>query len=439
MSNLVDLIIKKRDGLALSAAEIQAFITAVTEDTIADYQTSAMLMAMFLQGLTEEETVSLTQAMTHSGTVMDLSSIPGKKADKHSTGGVADTTTLILAPLVASCGVPVFKMSGRGLGFSGGTLDKLESIPGFSTSLSPEQAISLCKESGLVVMGQTKDLTPADQKLYALRDVTGTVDSIPLIVSSIMSKKIAAGADAIVLDVKCGSGAFMKDLPSAQTLARQMVQIGRSLGRRVSAVISSMAQPLGLLIGNALEVEEAISVLKGETEGDLLDVSLELGSRMLLLTDAVSSVEEGKRLLRRQIETGAGLAQLERLIAQQGGDISILHHPDRLPKAQSSLAVKAPKSGYLCAMDTASIGHTSVLLGAGRVKKTDAIDYAAGIRMAVRLGDFVEEGQLLGTLYARNDGLCAQGAALFTNAFTFSEEKPTQPPLILDIIEEGTK
>ena len=295
------------------------------------------------------------------------------------------------------------------------------------------------EKSGLVVMGQTKDLTPADQKLYALRDVTGTVDSIPLIVSSIMSKKIAAGADAIVLDVKCGSGAFMKDLPSAQSLARQMVQIGRSLGRRVSAVLSSMAQPLGLLIGNALEVKEAIAVLKGETGGDLLEVSLELGSRMLLLTDAVSSVEEGKTLLRRQIETGAGLDQLERLITQQGGDAAVLKDPDRLPNAAASLEVRAAKSGYLCAMDTASIGHTSVLLGAGRVKKTDAIDPAAGIAMAVRLGDFVQEGQLLGTLYARNDGLCAQGAALFASAFTFSEEKPTLPPLILDIIEEETK
>lgn len=434
MPHLVDLIIKKRDGHELSEKEIEQFVTAVTSDTICDYQTSAMLMAMFCRGLNEAETAALTHAMTHSGRVMDLSSIPGKKADKHSTGGVADTTTLILAPLVASCGVPVFKMSGRGLGFSGGTLDKLESIPGFSTALSPETAIALCKKSGIVVMGQTKDLTPADQKLYALRDVTGTVDSIPLIVSSIMSKKIAAGADTIVLDVKCGSGAFMKDLPSAQNLARQMVTIGRLLNRQVTAVISSMAQPLGLLIGNALEVEEAISVLKGETKGDLLTVSLELGSRMLLLSGAVSSVEEGKNKLLRQIETGRGLEKLETLITQQGGNPAVLSNPSLLPASPCAYAVKATQSGYIAAMDTATIGRASVALGAGRETKTDAIDYGAGIRMAVRLGDSVKEGDTLGVLYGRNEGICAQGAALFSSAFTYSEEKPAPSPLILDIL-----
>lgn len=367
--NFVDSIIKKRDGGKLTKEEIAFFVKGVTDGTLPDYQISALLMAIFLKGMDTEETAQLTMEMAHSGGMFDLSALAGCKVDKHSTGGVADTTTLILAPLVASVGVPVVKMSGRGLGFSGGTIDKLESIPGFRVDVTEEEALRFAKESGIVLMSQTDNLTPADKKLYALRDVTGTVDSIPLIAASIMSKKIAAGADAIVLDVKCGSGAFMKNAADAERLAGIMADMGRHVGRRVTAVISSMAQPLGMYIGNSLEVMEAIEVLKGNVGGDLLEVSLTLGANMLLLAERVQSEEEGKALLLENIRNGKGLAKFKELLIQQGGDVRVIADYSLLPLAEEKWEVKATKSGYLTRMDTAMIGRASQETGAGRMFK----------------------------------------------------------------------
>ena len=374
--NFVDSIIKKRDGGKLTKEEIAFFVKGVTDGTLPDYQISALLMAIFLKGMDTEETAQLTMEMAHSGGMFDLSALAGCKVDKHSTGGVADTTTLILAPLVASVGVPVVKMSGRGLGFSGGTIDKLESIPGFRVDVTEEEALRFAKESGIVLMSQTDNLTPADKKLYALRDVTGTVDSIPLIAASIMSKKIAAGADAIVLDVKCGSGAFMKNAADAERLAGIMADMGRHVGRRVTAVISSMAQPLGMYIGNSLEVMEAIEVLKGNVGGDLLEVSLTLGANMLLLAERVQSEEEGKALLLENTRNGKGLAKFKELLIQQGGDVRVIADYSLLPLAEEKWEVKATKSGYLTRMDTAMIGRASQETGAGRMFKGQTLDLA---------------------------------------------------------------
>ncbi len=354
-----DIIIKKRDKQKLTKEEIFFFIQGVTDGSLPDYQISALLMAILLNGMDAEETAQMTMEMAHSGALFDLSSLPGFKVDKHSTGGVGDTTTLILAPLVASLGVPVVKMSGRGLGFSGGTIDKLESIPGFQVGVTEEDALTYGKTSHLVLMSQTDNLTPADKKLYALRDVTGTVDSIPLIAASIMSKKIAAGADGIVLDVKCGSGAFMKTQKDAEALAHIMVEMGQHVGRKVTAIISGMDQPLGMYIGNSLEVMEAMEVLKGNVKGDLLEVSLLLGAHMLLLAGRVQTEAEGKALLQQQIDNGAGIAKFRELLIQQGGNPAIIEQPDLLPLSPCSLEVKAEKSGYLTHMDTAKIGRAS--------------------------------------------------------------------------------
>lgn len=432
--HMVDLILKKRDGGRLTREEIEYFIQGVTDGSIPDYQISALLMAMYFQTPDPAETAALTMAMAHSGTIFDLSSIPGVKVDKHSTGGVADTTTLILAPLVAACGVPVIKMSGRGLGFTGGTLDKLESIPGFHIGISEAEALAFAAKSGIVIMSQTATLDPADKKLYALRDVTGTIDHISLIASSIMSKKIAAGADAIVLDVKCGSGAFMKDADSARALAREMAAIGKAVGRKVTAVISSMDQPLGLYIGNALEVMEAIQCLKGQVAGDLLTVSLALGSQMLLLSGRAATLAEGEALLRENIRNGKGLEKFRELICQQQGDPSILEDVTKLPLAPCRRNLTAAESGYITAMDTAAIGRASLETGAGRATKEDPIDYGAGIIMAVRIGDKVSPGQTLATLYAATPEKCAAAAEILRAAVCIGPEKPETPPLILDVI-----
>ena len=341
----VDLIIKKRDGAALSAAEIQMFVDGVSQGSWPDYQVSAMLMALFIRGMSDEETSALTLAMAASGRPLDLTGLPGVKVDKHSTGGVGDTTTLVLAPLVAACGVQVVKMSGRGLGFTGGTIDKLESIPGFQAAIDEERALQLARANGLVIMAQTDNLTPADKKLYALRDVTGTVDSIPLIAASIMSKKIAAGADAIVLDVKCGSGAFMKDLASARQLAQTMVRIGKHTGRVVTAVISSMDQPLGCQIGNTLEVAEAIQVLKGRQGGDLLDICLILGAEMLVAGGAAADTGTARIRLGQALADGSGLDKLRALIEGQQGDSRVVDDPLRLPQPSCRRTWAAPRSG----------------------------------------------------------------------------------------------
>lgn len=429
-----DIIIKKRDKQKLTKEEISFFIQGVADGSLPDYQISALLMAILLNGMDAEETAQMTMEMAHSGALFDLSSLPGFKVDKHSTGGVGDTTTLILAPLVASLGVPVVKMSGRGLGFSGGTIDKLESIPGFQVGVTEEDALTYGKTSHLVLMSQTDNLTPADKKLYALRDVTGTVDSIPLIAASIMSKKIAAGADGIVLDVKCGSGAFMKTQKDAEALAHIMVEMGQHVGRKVTAIISGMDQPLGMYIGNSLEVMEAMEVLKGNVKGDLLEVSLLLGAHMLLLAGRVQTEAEGKALLQQQIDNGAGIAKFRELLIQQGGNPAIIEQPDLLPLSPCSLEVRAEKSGYLTHMDTAKIGRASQETGAGRAFKEQPLDFGAGIITKKRLGDYVEAGEVLAVIYSAKDEACASAAEIFQSALTISAEKAPLPPLVLNII-----
>lgn len=433
--NIVDLIIKKRDGGKLTKEEIDFFIKGVTDSSIPDYQISAMLMAIYFQNLDSEETSELTLAMADSGSTFDLSSVEGIKVDKHSTGGVADTTTLILAPLVASCGVPVVKMSGRGLGFSGGTLDKLESIPGFRIDVTEEQALRFAKTSGIVLMSQTDSLTPADKKLYALRDVTGTVENIPLISGSIMSKKIAAGADAIVLDVKCGSGAFMKDYDSAVCLAETMADIGRSVGKEVTAVISSMDQPLGMNIGNSLEVIEAIEILKGNVGGDLLEVALTLGAYMLMSAKKVNSEAEGKAMLLENIKNGKGLDKFRELLIQQGGDPGIIEDYSRLPLSPEKTEVLADADGYVYSMNTAEIGRASLETGAGRASKADSIDFGAGIIMKVRIGDTVKKGDAIAEIYSASKEKCLSAAGYLKDAVVIKAEKPKAPKLILDIIK----
>jgi len=435
--NFVDIIIKKRDGGKLTAEEIAFFVKGVTDGSLPDYQISALLMAILLKGMDTEETACLTMEMANSGGMFDLSSVEGFKVDKHSTGGVADTTTLILAPLVASVGVPVVKMSGRGLGFSGGTIDKLESIPGFRVDVTEEQALQFAKESGIVVMSQTDDLTPADKKLYAMRDVTGTVDSIPLIAASIMSKKIAAGADGIVLDVKCGSGAFMKDLESAEKLAETMAAMGRHVGRKVTAVISGMDQPLGMYIGNSLEVMEAIEVLKGNVSGDLLEVSLTLGANMLLLAGRVKTEAEGKELLLEQIRNGKGLEKFREMLAQQGGDVNIIENYDLLPLSPVKLEVKADRDGYITKMDTAMIGRASQETGAGRMFKGQSLDFGAGIIMEKRTGGAIATGETLAIVYSESKEKCDSAAVFLKKAIVIEEKQMAeQPSLIRKIIRQ---
>lgn len=433
--NMVDLIIKKRNRQALTPEEIHFFVSGTASEKIYDYQISAMLMAIFLNGLSDEETACLTMEMAKSGETFDLSSVNGIKVDKHSTGGVADTATLILSPLVASLGVPVIKMSGRGLGFSGGTIDKLESIPGFKTDISQEKALEFVKKSNIVLMGQSENLTPADKKLYALRDVTGTVESIPLIASSIMSKKIAAGCDKIVLDVKCGNGAFMKDLSSAKLLAEKMVSIGKKVNRKVVAVISSMNEPLGTNIGNSLEVIEAVEILKGNVKGDLLAVSLELGCQMLILAKKVESEEEGKKLLLEQIKNGKGLLKLKELIIQQNGNPKIIDDYSLLKQPKNSLTLKALESGYIYETETELIGKASIETGAGRKFKDEKIDLSAGIILNKRIGDYVNKGDIIAEIFADNIEKCQNALEILHFAIKIKNIKPQKQDLILEIIK----
>lgn len=432
--DFLDTLIQKRNGQKLTKEQIDAFVAGVTNGTIPDYQISSFLMAVYFQSLDEEETAQLTLAMANSGETLDLTEIAGFKVDKHSTGGVADTTTLILAPLVASVGIPVVKMSGRGLGFSGGTIDKLESIPNFKVEVTQEQALQWAKQSNIVIMGQSKNLTPADQKLYALRDVTATVESIPLIASSIMSKKIAAGADGIVLDVKCGNGAFMKTLEEAQKLGKCMAAMGKHVGRKVTVVISNMAQPLGNYIGNSLEVIEAIETLKGNVQGDLLEVSVTLGANMLLLAEKVATVEQGKELLLENIKNGKGLAKLKELIEQQSGDSNIITDYDLLPLSKCKLCFKAAEDGYIYDMDTASIGRASQETGAGRKQKTDVIDFGAGIVLKKRLGDRVQKDEILAEVYSSTEEKCQSAISLLQKAIVIKDTPPKPTKLILDVI-----
>ena len=428
--NMVDVILKKKAGGTLSPEEIRAFARGAADGSVPDYQLAALLMAICWRGMTPEETACLTMEMMHSGSVVDLSAIDGVCVDKHSTGGVGDTTTLVLVPLAAACGAKVAKLSGRGLGHTGGTLDKLESIPGCSVNVSIEDFIRQVQKIGCAVIGQTQDLCPADKALYALRDVTGTVDCISLIASSIVSKKLASGAGAIVLDVKTGSGALMQTVEQSIELAKAMVEIGAQAGKPILALVTGMDQPLGTHVGNALEVKEAIDILAGRAQGDLLTVSLELGSRMLIASGIAETVEDGKARMMQALESGAGLAKLKEMITAQGGDGRVCDDTDYLPHAAYKISVPALESGYVARMDTAAIGRCAQALGAGRQKKTDVIDPAVGLVMDVRLGDKVKAGDSLATLYLNRRELANEAVASMQRAITIAKEKPELPPLI---------
>ena len=401
--NMLEIIEKKKFGRELSREEITFFARAAAEKTVPDYQLAALLMAIRLNGMTDRETTDLTLAMRDSGDTADLSAIPGVKVDKHSTGGVGDTTTLVLAPLVAACGAPVAKMSGRGLGHTGGTLDKLESIPGMNVALSEDAFIRQVREIGVAVIGQTGRLAPADKTLYGLRDVTSTVDSLPLIVSSILSKKLAAGSDAIVLDVKTGSGAIMHTLEDSLVLAETMVRVGTLAGKPVVAVVSGMDQPLGTHVGNALEVKEAIDILSGRAGGDLLEVSLMLGGYMLQLAGRAETHEAGEAMMKAALESGAGLDKLKQMISAQGGDPAVCDDVTRLPQAKVIRSVCCGTGGWVQKMDTMALGMAAQAMGAGRMKLDDELDYSVGFVLQVRIGDRVTADSPLCVLHARSE------------------------------------
>ena len=432
--NIIDLIRKKRDGFSLSKEEIEYFTNGAANDTIEDYQVSAMLMAMYLNGLDEKETLDLTLAMAHSGDMADLSGIDGIKGDKHSTGGVGDKTTLIVAPIVSECGIKVAKMSGRGLGHTGGTVDKLESIKGFRTSLSSDEFINAVNECGLCVAGQSGKLCPADKKLYAMRDLTATVDNIPLIASSIMSKKLAGGADCIVLDVKCGSGAFMKDKESAVKLAEKMVEIGKGAGRKIAALITDMNVPLGNYIGNSLEIVEAVETLKGNGPEDLTEISVLLAAKLLELAGK-GTFDECKQLAYSKIKDGSALKRLAMMVEAQGGDSEYIYNTDLFAKAAFSFEIKSEYDGYISSTDTEGIGSVCVLLGAGRMKKEDSIDSSAGIVLNKKTGDYVKKGEVLATLYASDESLFEAAAKRFAESLVFGDTETERESILLDVVE----
>ncbi|WP_059103567.1 pyrimidine-nucleoside phosphorylase [Shouchella shacheensis] len=426
---MVDLIEKKRDGEALTKEEIEWMVAGYTNDEIPDYQMAALSMAIYFQNMTPKERAELTIAMANSGDTIDLSGIDGIKVDKHSTGGVGDKTTIALAPLVASLGVPVAKMSGRGLGHTGGTIDKLEAIPNFTCEIDTEQFLSLVNENKLAVVGQTGNLTPADKKLYGLRDVTGTVNALGLIASSIMSKKIASGADAIVLDVKTGSGAFMNSLEDAKELAKAMVDIGNDIGRKTVAIISDMNQPLGRTVGNALEIQEAIDVVKGGGPEDVRELCLTLGSQMVYLAEKANSVEEARSMLKEAMASGAAAKTLKTFIAAQNGDDSVVDDPKKLPQATYTHEIKANETGYVKVIAANKVGVAAMQLGAGRATKEDTIDLAVGLVMNKKIGDYVEAGESLVTLHA-NQEVVDDVVEVVMSAYEFSKETIDKPTLI---------
>lgn len=432
---MIDIIEKKRDGYELTKEEIDFVISGYTNGDIPDYQMSAFAMAVYFQDMTTEERIHLTNAMAASGDQVDLSSIDGIKVDKHSTGGVGDTTTLILAPLVASVGVPIAKMSGRGLGHTGGTIDKFESIEGFQVELDGDTFTKLVNKNKVAVVGQSGNLAPADKKIYGLRDVTATVDSIPLIASSIMSKKIASGADAIVLDVKVGSGAFMKDLDSAKELAHAMVQIGNGAGRQTVAVISDMNQPLGFAVGNALEVKEAIDTLKGEGPKDLEELCFTLGSRMVYLGKKADSIEEARAMLEEAIRSGKALEKFKQLVSSQGGDETVIDDPSKLPTASYTFEVEAKEDGYVTEMIANEIGNAASMLGAGRLTKDAEIDLAVGLIMNKKIGDKVIKGDSLVTIHSNSEDVSAVKEKIY-EAYRISETKGKAQPLIYGVIDD---
>ncbi|MBB5147732.1 pyrimidine-nucleoside phosphorylase [Ureibacillus thermosphaericus] len=432
---MVDIIEKKRDGKELSTEEIQFFVKGYTEGSIPDYQAASLLMAIYFQDMTEKERTDLTMAMVESGDTIDLSAIQGIKCDKHSTGGVGDKVTICLSPMVAACGVPVAKMSGRGLGHTGGTIDKLESIPGFQVELSSGEFIQQVNNIKMAVVSQSGNLTPADKKIYALRDVTGTVPSIPLIASSIMSKKIASGADAIVLDVKVGEGAFMKTVEEAEKLAHAMVKIGNQLGRRTIAILSDMSQPLGYAVGNALEVKEAIEVLKGNGPEDVKELCLTLGSQMVYLSGKAQTLKEARTKVENVLANGKALEVFKTFIASQGGNPSIVDDPTLLPQAKFQVEIPATESGYVEKIIANEIGVAAMILGAGRATKDSEIDLSVGIVINKKVGDYVEKGEPLATIHSNRENINEIKERIYSNIF-ISNQKVEAPSLIKGIVAE---
>ena len=432
--NGYEIIDKKKRGLELNQTEIEYLINGYVNNEIPDYQISAWLMAVYFQGMTDRELLALTNCMTKSGEIVDLSSIMGVKVDKHSTGGVGDKVTLVVAPIVAACGGKVAKMSGRGLGFTGGTIDKLEAIPGLKTALAEEEFFNMVNEIGLAVMGQSADIAPADKKLYALRDVTATVDSIPLIASSIMSKKLAAGSDKIVLDVTVGSGAFMKDKENAVQLAEKMVAIGNGAGKKTVAILTNMDVPLGKMVGNNLEVVEAIETLKGRGPEDLLAVVVEIASTMLYLAQ-IGTKEECMKKVKRVIADGSALEKLKLMVERQGGDGSYIENPDQFEKAIYQHEIIANNSGYIGKMNTEECGKAAVLLGAGREVKDDPIDMTAGIQFNKKTGDVVKQGDIVAIAYSSSKEKLQQGVQKISDIYDIVDKRPQVVPEIIGYIE----
>ncbi len=431
---VLDLIVKKRDGQALKPEEIDFLVQEYVKGSIPDYQMSAFLMAAYLRGLNFEETKALTWAMIRSGEVLNLADIPGVKVDKHSTGGVGDKTTLVLVPLVAAAGAKVVKMSGRSLGHTGGTVDKLEAIPSFRVSFTPEEMKRVVLRTGAVLAGQTEGIVPADKKIYALRDVTGTVDCLPLIASSVMSKKIAGGADRVVLDVKVGPGGFLSDLQQARRLAELMAELGKEFRMKTVVLLTSMAQPLGRAVGNALEVEEAVMTLQGKGPQDLTELCLALGGEMLAAAEVVATPMDGRRKLESLLKSGAGLAKFRELIAAQGGSPEVVDDPSLLPRARRLIEVRASESGFIREINAREIGVAVLLLGGGRLHKGDTIDPAVGVVMEKKVGDYVHSGEPLAVLHVDDEGNLPEVRERVAQSFLIGEEKPSLPPLIYEVI-----
>ncbi len=429
-----DLIVKKRDGYALTTEEIQWMIRGFTDGTVPDYQMAAMAMAIYFQGMDRRETLDLTLAMLHSGDTIDLSGVSGVKADKHSTGGVGDKTSLVLVPMMAACGVKMAKMSGRGLGHTGGTIDKLESFPGFDTALTMEQFLHNVETVGMVISGQSANLDPADKKLYALRDVTGTVPSIPLIASSIMSKKLAAGADVIVLDVKCGAGSFMRTPEQARELATEMVEIGKGAGRNTVAVITDMDEPLGNAVGNALEVREAIDALNGAEPGELMELCYTLGSAMLTAGGIAADDAAARAMMQNAIQSGAALRKLKTLIEAQGGDASAIDDPKLLPTAPVQVEATSKVEGYVNQIDAADVGVVSMHLGGGRATKESEIDLRVGLVLHKKVGDYVNLGESLGTIHAADEISAEEAVKLLLGCYHIEQDPPEKTPFIKGIV-----
>lgn len=434
---MYDIIHKKREGGELTREELRFFVLGFTRGEIPDYQASALLMAIFFRGMTRRETGDLTLEMAGSGDRVDLSALPGVKVDKHSTGGVGDKTSLIIGPIAAACGVTIAKMSGRGLGHTGGTVDKLESIPGLRTDIPRQEFFDIVKRTGLSIIGQSGNLCPADKKLYALRDVTATVESLPLIASSIMSKKIAAGADAILLDVKVGSGAFMKTLEDSRALAREMVRIGSQVGRQTVALITDMDMPLGRKIGNALEVQEAVEVLSGKGDHRLRSLCLELSANMVYLGRQAGTMEEARAKAVEAVRSGGALEKLRQMAEAQGGDGNYITSPEKFTISPACVEIAAPQAGYITRLDAEGCGLAAVELGAGRETKESSIDFGAGIILLKNKGDRVEKGQPIARLYAQSEALCRRGEERFFQALEVGPQAPQTGPMILDRVAEG--